>query len=171
MAFTVEFETRKFNQFITNFTRNVSRDKVPLAIKKFAVELLRRILLKMPVDTGRARAAWYASMEGLGVSFNLQRKGPLKAQRGGNLGSVSQGMQEGSFVDNLKGPTPYVELINGCPYIIYLEYGWSGQAPWGMVRISMREMRGGQLPQYMAQGVREEWNKFFWGSARRGMVE
>lgn len=169
--FTIEFETAAFNRNLNQFLRNVTVDKVPLAIKKFAAELLRRIIMKMPVDTGRARAAWYMSTTGLGVRFNFGTKGPLVASKKiRSTEGIESGMSEGDYVENLKGLTPYVEMVNGCPYIIFLEYGWSGQAPWGMVRISMREMRGGQLPQQMMKVIRDEWNKFFWRGANRGVV-
>ena len=98
------------------------------------------------------------SAQGLGVSYNFSGSG------------AEQGITEGSFIDKTKSLTPYVEMVNGCPYIIFLEYGWSGQSPFGMVRISMREMRGGELPQQMATSIREEWNKFFWSGTQRGMV-
>jgi len=52
-----------------------------------------------------------------------------------------------------------VELINGVPYILFLEYGSSLQAPAGMVRISMRKMTG-RMPKELNQEFLTEWNKF-----------
>lgn len=33
----------------------------------------------------------------------------------------------------------HIEIFNSVPYIIYLEFGWSTQAPRGMVRISLAQ--------------------------------
>ncbi len=52
-------------------------------------------------------------------------------------------------------------MINNVDYIIFLEYGWSAQAPFGMVRISMRKIRG-LLPKELDDSYRRDWNKIFW---------
>lgn len=76
-------------------------------------------------------------------------------------GEVSQGRNKSSFTDHT-GKTrvvKYVEIINGVDYIIFLEYGYSGQAPHGMVRVSMRELRKGKLPQDMSKRFQKSWNE------------
>ena len=52
----------------------------------------------------------------------------------------------------------YVELINNVKYILFLEYGSSDQAPFGMVRISMRKLRG-RLPKDLGDEFRKDWNR------------
>ncbi len=39
------------------------------------------------------------------------------------------------------GPDPYAVVANRVFYVIFLEFGWSDQAPNGMLRISLREMK------------------------------
>jgi len=171
MKTSIEFETKRFNAAIKKFAAksNLSTEKV---IRKIAFDLLAGILSGLPkssgftipnttsitgrhpVDTGRARAAWYPSVVGLGGSFDFDSgiKGDSK---------VSQGKKEGAFKNNLKSfiGEKYVELINGVPYILYLEYGWSKQAPAGMVRISMRKMTG-KMPKELNEEFVNEWKKF-----------
>ena len=170
MKTSISFETKKFNQAIKAFAAksNLSTEKV---IRKYAFDLLGRILSgteakgftipntrgitgRHPVKTGRARAAWYASIQGLGGNFDFD-----SGIKGKN--AVAQGKKEGSFKNNLKSfvGEKYVELINGVPYILYLEYGHSMQAPAGMVRISMRKMTG-KMPKKLNEEFLAEWKKF-----------
>ena len=76
--------------------------------------------------------------------------------------AVQQGRSEGDFIDHTRGTmNKWVEIVNGVSYILFLEYGYSQQAPHGMVRLSMRELRRGQLPQQMANQMRADWNRFY----------
>jgi len=157
--FSMVVETRNFNRHIAHFARHhsVGLDKV---LKKFAFDLLKKIIMKHPVKTGRARAGWYVSIEGLGQgSITVSAKGPDYDEK-----EVAKGKAEGDFIDHTKGHVDkWVELVNGVNYIVWLEYGHSTkQAPFGMVRISMRELAGKKLPQDMTKNVRDSWNKFYY---------
>jgi len=154
----MEMETKSFNKAIKKFMKksDIGADKV---LRKVAFDLLANILRpepkgRHPVDTGRARAGWYASMVGLGNKFDLSKGIKSDSQ-------VEQGKKEGSFVDKTKSKwNKYIELVNAVSYIMFLEYGHSQAAPAGMVRISMRKMRGA-LPKAMSKEFRTEWNKIF----------
>ena len=163
----------EFNRDMQKVIRrsNISTD---IAIKKIAMDLLANILKappkgRHPVKTGRSRAAWYPSLVGLNKGLagvktkrNLSNFDFNKNVKG--VSKVSEGKRKGEFVDKSKGLTrlnKYIEMINNVSYIIFLEYGWSAQAPFGMVRISMRKMRG-KLPKELDDGYRREWNKLFW---------
>ena len=92
------------------------------------------------------------------MESNLQQYLSRKSQ-------VDQEKREGEFIEHL-GPEhrqKWVELVNGCPYIIFLEYGHSKlSAPYGIVRVSMRKMRGEErLPWMLGKAYREAWNKFY----------
>ena len=107
---------------------------------------------KNPVDTGRSRAGWYVAIEKLGGTVS-----------GISSSGVDEGRRRGRFIDHTKGFTDkWVEMINGVDYIIYLEYGRSNQAPYGMVRVSMRELRRGKLPKDMAKQIKKDWNSFYY---------
>ena len=173
MKATIEFETRKFNDALKKFIKrtDISAEKV---IRKIAFDLLAGIISGLPkadkfsipdtggitgrhpVDTGRARAAWYPSVVGLGGTFDFSSR--VKNEKS----QVEKGKKEGGFKNNLKNVfgEKYVELINGVPYILFLEYGHSAQAPAGMVRISMRKMTG-KMPKALDEEFLNEWNKFY----------
>lgn len=92
-------------------------------VRKVAFDLHAKIVLRTPVDTGRARAGWDIT-----VSDPTQYLPP-----------------PGQYGD--KGPPSGVEIhgdqpvyvVNNVEYIEALEYGHSKQAPAGMVRISIVE--------------------------------
>ena len=149
MNFTIATETKVFNQHIRDFMRksNLSADVI---LRKFAFDLLARIIRKMPVKFGRARAGWYVAFESLG-GVGIYRGTPEEAK----------GKGEGSFTDHTKGYLDkWIEIVNGVEYIIFLEYGWSQQAPFGFVRLSMREMRKGELPKNMTGQMKKDWMSF-----------
>lgn len=124
MAFKVEKEGD------LNLVFNGTVEKAELATKAIAMELFKNVILKTPVDTGRARGNWTASI-GSPVSDVKQH-----TDKGGES-TISQVIEK---VDDIKlGDTIY--LSNNLPYIGKLEYGSSKQAPEGMVRISMQEIK------------------------------
>lgn len=155
----MQMETEEFNSWMREvITRN--RVSTELGIKKVALDLLTNILEpepygRHPIDTGRSRAAWHPSMEGLDGKFNFESG--IRSDKS----KVSEGIQEGSFIDNTKGLTSdkWVELINAVSYILFLEYGHSQSAPIGMVRISMRKMMG-RLPAEINERFIRDWNTF-----------
>jgi len=180
-----EFETKEFDKSFKKF-RDDCNVITPLAVKKVAFDLLAGILGggltggnfsfkgkkigsgkyagesygnvvtgRHPVDTGRARAGWNVSIQGLGGKANLESGGKnIKPE------AIAKGKSEGQFTDGTNNLwNPYVELTNAVPYIVYLEYGHSAQAPAGMVRVAARKMRG-KLPKLLTQEYVENWNKF-----------
>ena len=161
---TMKMETKRFNAAIRNFMRQtkISEDKV---LRKIAFDLLGNILRPEPynthpVDYGVARAGWYAASSGLGKSFDFESK--LKSES-----KVEEGKQKGRYRENLTGSKKYIEMVNAVDYIMYLEYGWSKSAPMGMVRISMRKMRG-RLPKELGKEYKDDWKKAFKSTPLKG---
>jgi len=167
MRFSLEMETRAFNAHITRFIKrsSLAADKV---IKKFAFDLLARIIKKWPVDTGRSRSAWHVSIEALasktgGMPGEVTITGkPVKTP---SPGAEEEGRAKGEFIDHT-GPQhteKFVEIVNGVHYSIFLEYGHSKTAPYGCVRISMRELSGQKPPaKEFGKSIKFEWNKIFY---------
>lgn len=90
--------------------------------RAIALELMGSIIKDTPVDTGRARGNWQASI-GTPASGEVDRLGEAAALSELN-GAVSE-----------FGAGKVIYLANNLPYINRLEYdGWSDQAPAGMVR-------------------------------------
>ena len=101
--------------------------KVEDVVRKVTFDLFRAVVLRSPVDTGRFRANW-------NVSFNAPNytvQDTTAKQRG--LGQANK-----ALTLPIGGIT---YMTNGLPYARRLEHGWSGQAPQGMVRLSVIEMR------------------------------
>lgn len=100
---------------------------VDTVIRKATFDLFRSVALKSPVDTGRFRANWNVSYGAADLSTtdsNNQARAVQQAQRALTLpvGGV-------------------VSMSNGLPYARRLEFGYSQQAPYGMVRYSVLEYR------------------------------
>lgn len=158
----LDVETKNFNMHVNQFLRSTSID-IDKGLKKFAFDLLKKIILKNPVDTGRSRAAWYVSavkLGGAGVSFSLTQR----RAKSHNIDAANEGLRQGKYRDHL-GPfitDKWIEMINGVDYIIFLEYGHSRQAPYGMVRVSIREMTGGKLPRDLGRRIQKQWNRFYY---------
>jgi hypothetical protein len=97
-------------------------------IRATLFEVSVAIIKGTPADTGRARGNWQASI-GRGatgvVSVDSVRSGEAKA--------IAEVNQKASVA---VGDLYY--LTNNLPYIERLEYGWSKQAPGGMVRKNMQ---------------------------------
>ena len=111
----------------------------------------------MSVDTGRARAGWHTGISGLHSGYANRFNWSKDVKTTGTKG-IPEGKAKGSFKSNLTGNNKYVELINGVDYIVFLEYGYSKQAPAGMVRIALEKMRG-QMPNLISDEFLTNWNK------------
>lgn len=162
MKFSVDVETQKFNDHMKKFIKGANIE-VGLGLKKFAFDLVRRIVLKNPVDTGRSRGAWYVGLEKLGGNIgDIPIHGP--GGKGSDTYSTKE-MARGKMVGGFKDRTgksykqKWIEIINGVNYITFLEYGSSQQSPYGMVRVSMRELRQAKLPEVLKVRLQKEWKR------------
>jgi hypothetical protein len=57
----IETNVREFNASLTRFLKSVG-DKAVVAHRKVALDVLRGLILASPVDTGRLRGGWNASV-------------------------------------------------------------------------------------------------------------
>ena len=72
-------------------------------------------------------------LEAVGGAFGaIQDRTPVDA------GNARSGWQLVTVVDSVR--EKHLRIINIVPYVAYLEYGWSKQAPAGMVRITLLEL-------------------------------
>jgi hypothetical protein len=87
-------------------------------------EVDARLKMKSPVDTGRFRASWTI---GVGqIDTSVAPAGGTVAQAEPRIPAITM------------GATYY--HANSLPYARRLEYGWSQQAPGGMVRLTAQEV-------------------------------
>ena len=101
-------------------------------VRKIVLDLFVRVVKGSPVDTGRFKGAWLVG-SGAMPSFVMGRtdKSP-----GGSINSMTQIELNGVLKQPVDQP---FWLANNLPYAVRLEYGYSQQAPSGMVRIAVRE--------------------------------
>jgi hypothetical protein len=99
-----------------------------ITVRAILLDLTRLIIKASPVDTGRFRGNWQASF-GSPKGGKLQRKD--KSKDGANTADLAD-----KVIANIEmGQTFY--LTNNLPYARRLEYGYSKQAPNGMLRINL----------------------------------
>lgn len=92
-------------------------------VRKVCLTLLSDVVLGTPVDTGRARGNWQASI-------GIPKSGVLEVTDRSGGGTITAGLP-----DIAKASGTIFWISNNLPYINRLEYeGWSKQQPHGWVR-------------------------------------
>lgn len=101
---------------------------VDLVVRKVALDLFSRVISKSPVDTGRFRGNWQVAIASIPAgTLDLTDKD----------GSATIAKADAEVLKLKAGDIIY--LVNNLPYSRRLEYGWSKQAPAGMVRLTVTE--------------------------------
>ena len=116
----MSFESQ-LNAFVSGTEKKIER-----TVRAVKLELFRSVILDTPVDTGRARGNWQATLNSPATE-EIENESMSVALAGvaANLGKVN----DVSF------------LANNLPYIEELEDGSSKQAPAGMVRRNMARVQ------------------------------
>lgn len=112
-----------------------------LVVRKATLDIHASVVDMSPVDTGRFKGNWniaYGSPD-LTVTTNLDPSGSEAKSKA--LAAASYGGQS-------------VYITNNLPYAIPLEYGHSGQAPQGMVRVTVSRWN-----EHVAKAVAEVKNE------------
>jgi hypothetical protein len=123
---------------LTKFAEKAG-DAANAVISKICLDLTSNIILKTPVDTGRARANWQ-------TGINQAPSGQISSTDKSGSATISAAARD---VQNAPGNIFYI--TNNLTYIASLEFGlyrpgpktiggFSLQAPSGMVRISINEV-------------------------------
>jgi len=119
-----------------DFERELEREqkmlfenKILAATQKLALEGLRRLVNKTPVDTGRAKGNWQTTIGSVATGTN-------DTTDPGGQKTISQG------ADTITGAPIFrpIAITNNLPYIVALEHGHSQQAPHGMLAITVSEL-------------------------------
>ncbi len=106
------------------------RKRADQAFRALVLEASKRIVLRTPVDTGRARGNWHLARGSPDLSTTESTDGA-----GGRTISTIMAKLQG-----MKGGDA-VFLTNALAYIISLEHGHSKQAPAGMVKVTIAELQ------------------------------
>jgi len=162
---TFDLITDGWEAFVKDLLRCVERDEGKL-VRKIAIDFVKAVIPKTPVDQGRARAGWQSYLLDQGMPIRISGRNVTEQ-------AVVEGTAEGTFREEFSRDDAFVEIINGVSYIIYLEYGSSDQAPAGMVRITFREFEASEklTKEYRAMLRDEiaEANKAADAAARRAL--
>jgi hypothetical protein len=102
--------------------------------RALGLEALKRVVQRSPVDTGRFRANWQLSV---GAPAHGEVEGEFDAGVGGGARVVHE---QGAALARV-APGQDVYLANNLPYAGALEDGHSGQAPEGMVALTVQELQ------------------------------
>ena len=124
-----------------------AKDKADLVVRKVSLEMFKRVIQKSPVDTGRFKSNWQAAIGSvpkgtLGLDDSITHKGGRETDRGAAHRFEAAGAASFTRVNQvaLNGKAgDVIYLVNNLSYANALEYGHSGQAPSGMVRLSILE--------------------------------
>lgn len=120
---------RSFNLAIDKRISAVPK-RVEMLHRGVAMEALRRVVLMSPVDTGRFRGNWQASVD-------TPKAGELDAtdKQGGAT------IAAGAVVVATIRPYSTSWFVNNLPYAIALERGSSTQAPHGVLAVTVNGLR------------------------------
>ena len=121
-------------QFTLQLNKEIAdtEEKIEDAISLIAMDSLRGVVMKSPVDTGRFRGNWIVSKNAANTTSSQ-----VTDKNGGQTITKGSGV-----IDTFDMNTDSRIIIqNNLPYANRLENGWSKQAPNGMVALTVVEMQ------------------------------
>lgn len=129
-------DLKGFERDLDKFAESIGV-KTETVIKKIALQIFNGVVLKTPVDTGRARASWV-----IGIERPVSSPKFSENQEFGPQEAMNYAFQELAELNEI-GPDSTVFISNSLPYIEVLEDGSSKQAPEGMVAVTLAEVESG----------------------------
>jgi hypothetical protein len=130
----VESDAKKMSKdsFIRDMRRIIdkAKNRNDVFVRRLALEIDRRLVLKSPVDTGRFRANWNIGYGALNVTITNDTD---------KTGSKSIGKANSELLQAKAGMQIFIS--NSLPYAQRLEDGWSKQSPFGMVKLTVEEFK------------------------------
>lgn len=116
-----------------------AKGNIDLVVRKIALDLFRRVIMKSPVDTGRFKGNWQVAIGSIpaGVLAIDDKSGSATISK---MTAAVLGLKAGQVI----------YLVNNLAYARKLEYGHSKQAPAGVVRTTLQE-----FPQVVSKAANE----------------
>ena len=108
-----------------------AKENSDLVVRKVALEMFSRVIQKSPVDEGRFKSSWVVAIN----SIPTHDPGTIDKSGAPSFARVN------AEVAALKAGT-VITMCSNLSYSRRLEYGWSKQAPSGVVRITVVEFAG-----------------------------
>jgi len=107
-----------------------TKGNADLIIRKASLDVFSNVVLKTPVDKGRARGNWQPSIGGV-MGGTVEQLDPSGAATIASIQAMTAQFGIGEVM----------YLANNLPYIKRLEEGYSQQAPAGMVALTVQSFQ------------------------------
>lgn len=104
--------------------------KLETVVKKTAIQLMDGVVLRSPVRSGRFRSNWMVGI-GYQVATTVETMDPTGDASRARVGPAMATWKPGVSIF----------LTSNLPYAKRIEYGWSDQAPGGVVRLTVQDFR------------------------------
>ncbi len=105
-----------------------AKGNIDLVVRKVALDVFKRVIMKSPVKSGRFRGNWQVAI-GSVPAGTLELNDKAGTATIAKVTATTLQMQAGQVIT----------LVNNLAYARRLEYGWSKQAPNGFVRLTVTE--------------------------------
>jgi len=123
-------DAKSFGIALDDWAKDLTGPQLTGAVQKIALDLLGRVVMRTPVDSGRLRANW-------SVSINYRDMNIREVDDKLGSGTIAAGR---ATIASMKVPQ-VVYLQNNLPYVSAIENGHSRQAPIGMLAVSLAELQ------------------------------
>lgn len=114
-----------FNLALSRFSRQATPEMFDKMMIKIVADLLTAVVKLTPVDTGRLRGGWQASVGQMNSADDTGNDKNGSATVGAGVSAVKN---SGTMI----GKTVYI--YNNVFYAVYIEFGTPNMAPFGMLR-------------------------------------
>jgi|GEM_PF-6170638 len=132
----VELHTEAFNKDLQRVLKKAEVKKEP-TLRNVMFFLLGEVIKLTPIKTGFARGSWMPYLREVGGAV----PGAGKVTANYSRAAEKEGEDEGSWDESKSGRAFTIKVASHVPYILRLEFGWSKQAPRGMLRPGMKITR------------------------------
>lgn len=139
----------QFDEWIIKQSKRIDEEVLPLFVKRVALEVFRRLIFKSPVGDptrwqnpasappgyvgGRFRSNWQIATS---LNNNTFEETGRNTAGGAGVAAINAAPLE---------PFGTVWVFNNVPYAQRIEQGWSGQAPSGVVGVTLLEITAGGI--------------------------
>lgn len=120
------------NEFLADLDHFVDitiPDEITAFQKKIVILVLRKVVIRTPVLTGRLRGNWQVT-----INFEPHSRLDIEDKTGG--ATISKGVAASEEIK----PFSLVFIVNNLPYAEPIESGYSIKAPEGMVAVTVEEI-------------------------------
>ena len=119
---------KQFEKQLRKFLKKAKKTG-DIELRKLSLFALGQVIKKSPVDQGTFRGNWNVGLNNINLSIDPNRRESQALSDGKNkISSIKSGGK--------------INISNALPYALRLEYGWSDQAPTGVVRVTQFELLG-----------------------------